>query len=537
MTHASLPWMEMTTILPGGILQKEPLDTIGVRLRSGTPHYPRRCAKHLDALPEEGVFTIACWLDPQSVNCLVKVNQQSATLGRSDSLWKQCGGQLQPYSFMRELDLSAALCGHVASCKINSMISWQHLVFAAEAASKVLVVDVGFGYTKWGCASADRELFGPPKVLQLCSSPTHPADTPRSEQIRFLVNSGDLHKERQERRVLIAEPFSISSEAEATAWRKSFVDKQLASDVQCLCFPQPLLALLAHGVSADGIVINVGHKETIIVPCLNGQVYRECSSRSVSLGAVRLTELLLDQLSSRNRDVVMGTEELTWCRDMKERYCAVSPAPLHAGDDSEEPSIELYCHEQRLELGQERYRVPEILFQPGQEGLPGLVINAVTSVAASSAPQDRTSVWQRLLSSVIVVGGTAELQGLHERLEADLRDCLEKPEFRKLNGLVVKPNVHVRRPLSTTCSPKHAVFHGAEIAAVMACAHGLFRDRGRSTDQPTKQQQRRPRKVPTAVKLPRRLRHLTNRMCSRALPGFGTAFFGSGNAVKAAWTS
>mmetsp|Transcript_1783 Transcript_1783/g.3561 ORF Transcript_1783/g.3561 Transcript_1783/m.3561 type:complete len:352 (-) Transcript_1783:290-1345(-) len=351
------------------------------------------------------------------------------------------------------------------------------------------------------------------------------------------MSKGDLYKECKTKRLLVAEPFSLSSEAEAGAWRKGFVDKQIASDVQCLCFPQPLLALLAHGVSSDGIVINVGHKETTVVPCLNGKAYRECASRSEGLGAVRLTELLLDELSSRNRDVVMGREELTWCRDMKERYCAVSPAPLHAVDELEEPSIELYCHEQRLELGQERYRVPEMLFQPGQEGLPGLVFSAVSRVAASRPPLDRTSVWQRLLGSVVVVGGTAELQGLHERLQADLRACLENPDFRELHALLVKPNVRVLRPSSATCSPKHAVFHGAEIAAVIACARGLFRDREQTSDQPIQHRHQQPRKFPTAVKLPRRLRHLTNRMCSRAFAGRGTAFFRRAHSASAKVTA
>jgi actin-related protein 6 len=71
-----------------------------------------------------------------------------------------------------------------------------------------------------------------------------------------------------------------------------------------------------------------------------------------------------------------------------------------------------------MTLGNERFSVPEILFSPGdigskQPGLPDIVMQSLCVLPPL--------VQATMLSNVLVVGGNANIAGLVERLEAELR--------------------------------------------------------------------------------------------------------------------
>ena len=69
-------------------------------------------------------------------------------------------------------------------------IDWRARLQARSAASPTIVVDVGRGYTKYTVADGIQgrwESDGcPPQLVQLCSSPTHPPDCERNEQLRYI---------------------------------------------------------------------------------------------------------------------------------------------------------------------------------------------------------------------------------------------------------------------------------------------------------------------------------------------------------------
>ena len=74
--------------------------------------------------------------------------------------------------------------------------------------------------------------------------------------------------------------------------------------------------------------------------------------------------------------------------------------------------------EDYMTLGNERFTVPELLFNPGDVGMkqPGLPETVMQSL--SGLP---TGLWPAMLANILVIGGNAEIEGFMPRLETELR--------------------------------------------------------------------------------------------------------------------
>ena len=69
--------------------------------------------------------------------------------------------------------------------------------------------------------------------------------------------------------------------------------------------------------------------------------------------------------------------------------------------------------EDYMTLGNERFTVPELLFNPGdvgmqEEGLPGTVLQSLSAVP--------TGLWPAMLANILVVGGNSKIEGFMTRL-------------------------------------------------------------------------------------------------------------------------
>lgn len=69
--------------------------------------------------------------------------------------------------------------------------------------------------------------------------------------------------------------------------------------------------------------------------------------------------------------------------------------------------------EEAMTLGNERFTVPELLFNPGdvgmkQEGLPGTVLQSLSGLP--------TGLWPAMLANILVVGGNSKIEGFMTRL-------------------------------------------------------------------------------------------------------------------------
>jgi len=254
-----------------------------------------------------------------------------------------------------------------------------------------------------------------PDVIQLCQPN---ADCDRSELLECIEDrlSCDLSAST----VVAVIPFTMSGLDHYTMranLRRVFFPNGYEV-CKSVYFVEPPCVLLAHGL-VTGVVCSIGFGETFIVPVSKGRVLSDGVLRS-NLGGMALTQYmqhLLLQEAEENEDVEwerlqdnVGLPFITFCRNLKEKYCHVLPsrdanvaAPCNHSIPGVGVEIRTACHE-----------CPELLFQ-GEAGLGSMVWEAV-----QRASEGNTELQDALLSSIVLNGGSAQMPGLAERLRYEV---------------------------------------------------------------------------------------------------------------------
>lgn len=207
---------------------------------------------------------------------------------------------------------------------------------------------------------------------------------------------------------------------------------------------------------AEGmIVIDSGYSHTTVTPLLHGRPIQQ-AIRRLDLGGKFLTNYLKEILSIRQMDVreetylinqmkedvcLLSTQfskdlERTWTGGLGDRRMVDSSIMVDyvLPDYSNRTRGEQRPHdpaavsmrnklgamigpdgikEYVVTLGNERFAVPEILFNPGDVGLRQAGIPEMVMQSISSIPQ---GLWAVMLSNILVVGGNANIPGFVERL-------------------------------------------------------------------------------------------------------------------------
>lgn len=207
-------------------------------------------------------------------------------------------------------------------------------------------------------------------------------------------------------------------------------------------------------------MIDSGYSHTTVTPIYNGRLLHR-AIRRLEVGGKFLTNFLKELVSVRHYDL---HQEIYQVNEMKEEVCFVSNDfsadmektwkgnkkrnaedgivvdyvlpdyatikkgfmrphdPLlaakirKAGLDGGRGPSEVV--EQVMTLGNERFTVPELLFNPGDIGLKQAGIAEVVMQSLSVLP---TGLHPVMLANVLVVGGNAMMKGFVERLETELR--------------------------------------------------------------------------------------------------------------------
>jgi len=519
---------------------------------------------HLLQMPHEVTAGVVWSLDMSEV----------AKLARTCKLFSQeaMDAELWFHLFLRTCwPPSGALLAFAEGTTTPVGIDWRARLQARAAASPTIVVDVGRGYTKFTVVDGMQgrwELDGcPPQIVQLCSSPTHPPDCERGEQLRYIQRelqkelvqaaanpTHRLHKAAlapesslkaggyavwqsedsggkivkvvkqdettglwsivmlpaagqeseveartltpmrmaPELPILIGEPFAITAAPrdEKSTWEQH-IRAQLGNDrpgaVQVVS--QAQMALWAHGVD-HGIVVNIGQGQTIAVPVVKGEVMATCAMSS-PVGSGDLTQVMVS-LMSRKHPSIVDSSLMTWCRDLKENYCYVSPpgkgclrSRLAAGDDFgiRPTQVELPAHaaprtDQMLELAEERVLVPEVLFESRHgTSLPGIIVRCAECVRVSEQT-DEEGV-KNLLRQVVLVGGAADFPGIRPRVEYEMRHLLQTSQFERLRNcldsaedvFVLNPPLGNSGPLVT---PRFVPLFGGCVRAASSAGYGAL---------------------------------------------------------------
>lgn len=211
------------------------------------------------------------------------------------------------------------------------------------------------------------------------------------------------------------------------------------------------------------LVIDTSYSDTTILPLYQGKLIQP-AVRRLTVGGKLLTNYLKELSSLRHYNMM---EETYLLNEIKEAVSFVSPSPQQFAKDLEKtwkgrigdkraldssivvdyvlPDYENSIHgharphdavksrirkglqpmegprEDVLPLGNERFAVPELLFNPSdigiqEAGIPGAVVQSLSVVPEA--------LKVGLLANIVVVGGNSLIAGFMERLEAELRSLV-----------------------------------------------------------------------------------------------------------------
>lgn len=198
------------------------------------------------------------------------------------------------------------------------------------------------------------------------------------------------------------------------------------------------------------LLVDSGYSHTTITPLIYGRPV-QTAIRRLDVGGKTMTNLLKDLVSLRHWNLL---DDSYLVSQIKEDTCYVSQdykadlqrvwdykAPKQKAQALQKNIIAEYVlpdyrttfrghvrgestasttseDETTLPLGNERFVVPELLFNPSdmgskQAGLPELIVQSLSCIPPA--------MWPSLLANIIVVGGNARLPGLRRRLATELR--------------------------------------------------------------------------------------------------------------------
>ena len=234
----------------------------------------------------------------------------------------------------------------------------------------------------------------------------------------------------------------------------TFGVKELAVEVR------QVLAMKQSG-RMTGALFHCGDRVTHCVPIASGFIIPKAIIR-VDYGGSFVTDYLSGIVVSRGYSFITAQERQI-LKNIKESLCYVAMdfdqefIKLAEAEEDVERSYEL-PDGQVITFGSERYRAPEMLFQPafigmGASGVVDVVYTSIMNINRMENKEGRNinALRNELFANIVLAGGTTLFPGFPERLQADL-------------AKMAPNNAHVN--VIALPQRRHSVFIGASQLAV-----------------------------------------------------------------------
>ncbi|KAL6769194.1 ARP3 [Auxenochlorella protothecoides x Auxenochlorella symbiontica] len=314
-----------------------------------------------------------------------------------------------------------------------------------DFARPALVIDCGSAFIKAGFAGEVSPAVRDPSTVPRAAGlepgpPLVPVkhgivqDWDAMEQLWLDMTYRRLHVYTSDQPVILTEPPQNSPESREQAAEVMFE----SLDVPALHIGvQAQLALYADyaarqamgsqtsSASLTGLVVESGEGCTHVIPLVDGFLLAS-GTRSMPLGGAQLTRHI-QALMRKGAAPPPPDQSLEIAVAVKERHCFVAasgPGPGAAPAATRSPEAYQTVHSRtgqplRIQLGEERWRGPELFFYPGAftkdatPSLPDLIDDAI-----QACPIDTR---RALYGNIVLSGGSTLFKGLARRLETEVQ--------------------------------------------------------------------------------------------------------------------
>lgn len=181
-----------------------------------------------------------------------------------------------------------------------------------------------------------------------------------------------------------------------------------------------VLALYAAG-RTTGVVLDVGDAVTTAVPIVRGHVAAHAITR-VDLGGRDVGERLAAMLRGSGTSLFASSSEKDAVRRIKERECVVARVPKEEEAKWKKGELEERVYElpdgNLVDIGPERFRAPELLFNPALGGTEYAGVHQCVHTAVQGVDP---VLRKELYETVVLAGGASKTKGFAQRLVDELR--------------------------------------------------------------------------------------------------------------------
>lgn len=206
-------------------------------------------------------------------------------------------------------------------------------------------------------------------------------------------------------------------------------------NVPCLYISvQAVLSLYASG-RTTGVVIDSGDGVTHIVPVYEGFALPN-SIKRLDIAGRDITENFALQIRKLSGFRLTSLSELEIARLIKEKCCFISKdvdrdEKLYSSLHNQERESYRLPDGQVIQLGMEKFRAPEILFNPELIGEESPGVHELTNLAISKTDLDLRPV---LYKNIILSGGNTLLKGFGDRMLSELKNVSNPSSVPILRG-------------------------------------------------------------------------------------------------------